>query len=304
MGHDKGHRGRRLAHGGEHPGHEPAQAVGPGEVGQPCGGQPLDHPGGDPRHRAAADAPGPGAGDDQEHHEHPPQGHAGEAHLGESQHQDGHRYGEGGHVTPLQRRLEQGAAGLLTAGPLRAQEQPCRAGEEIGAPRPQKGLRQVQGRCVGHGAVEEHHGHAREEQGQKRHRRGVEGVGIHPPQLGEGPPDGRHRDEGRRVADGHVHRGGEQIPQKRPQHRGPQAAPGGSRRHRHPKGGVPAKHQPPGAQQPGEEAGPCHQGFAGIGRVQGFPRLLQKSTNSGTFHQKHRLLSNYGKPIGRLVPSL
>ena len=54
---DERHSAGYLPHGGEHPGHQAAQAVSPGEVREPRCGEALNGPSGDAGHRPSANAP-------------------------------------------------------------------------------------------------------------------------------------------------------------------------------------------------------------------------------------------------------
>ena len=143
MGEDKGHRCGQLAHGGEHPRHKPAQAIGPGEVGEPRRGKPLDHPSGHPGYGAAAHAAQPGAGEHQQHQQHPAQGHAPKGNPREGEHHHPHRGHQRRQVPAVVHRA---GAALAVAG--EAQQQVGGPPQEVGAPRPQKGLRHIQGRGV------------------------------------------------------------------------------------------------------------------------------------------------------------
>ena len=78
---------------GEHPGHQAAQAVGPGEVTRARCGRGPEWPGGDAGHRPSANAPQAGAGEHHQHHQNTPQGHApkGDAGKGKGRHPGSNR---------------------------------------------------------------------------------------------------------------------------------------------------------------------------------------------------------------------
>ena len=284
MGEDKGRRRGRLAHGGEHPGHEPAQAVGAGEVGEPRRGEALDHPGRHPRHGPAPNAAHPGAGEHHQHHEHPSQGGAPEGDAGKGEDQNPRGDSQGRHVPAVK---SAGGTGLPVAG--EALEKVCPPPEEIGAAGPQKGLRHVEGRRVGQRPLHQHQGHPGEQQRQKSRRRGKEGMAVHPAKFREGPADGRHRQQGPHVPDGDVGRRGQQVAQAGPQHRRPHALPGHAGGKGHPKGGKFSKHQAPGAEHPPEKAGDLRQDLASVGGGKGLLHLGTNLPDSCLFHRSHRL---------------
>ena len=148
MREDERHRCGNFPHGGENPGHEPAQAVGPGQVGKPSGGKALDYTGSHAGNRSSGDTAQTCTVKNQQDHENASQGNTAESHTGKGQ--DHHPQGdsERGHIAAV---VHSGGFGFAIA--CQAQQQISSPAQEVSTASAQEGFRYIQGSGVAQGAV-------------------------------------------------------------------------------------------------------------------------------------------------------
>ena len=234
VGDDERHRHGDLPERRKDARHQAAEAVRPGEVGEPGGRKPLHGAGRDAGHRAARKPAVPRTDEDRQHDQHAADRDAGDRQPGEREQQNAERDDDRRHVAAV----EHGAL------PPRL-NQPHGAPQEIRGAAGEERLGDVHGRHIGERAVDQHHCDARREQRQKRRGRRKDRVLAHRFQLGERPADRADGEQRRDVPRGHVDRRRDQVADcaaedHRPHRRERRRGRGGRRKRR-----VLAENEPP-----------------------------------------------------------
>lgn len=217
-------------HRREHPGQQPAEAVGPHQKGV----RPADHPGGhagrDPGDRAARLAGGLRADEDDEHRQRAPDRHAEHLEIDEGEDHDA----EGDH--------QRGDVGLAqVVGPQL--ERLCGPGKEVGGAAGEQQLGHREHPVVDAAAREEGDRQRGRPEGEGGERLAGRADPLEQAAGGEDPAQQkqkRHRDD---VLDVPEHVEGEQIAERGAEDGRRAELLFRGRRERHPKGGEPAQHE-------------------------------------------------------------